>query len=398
MSLSHTHRLLLPRRGYRVVLPSVVLSLSLVAVSALAQGRQAPGSPPAAGAANRTYTPAQMRPVIVNYLENREEIRTYLDGPGSPKARMIQLIDTQFGMAGWRIVAEELTADLPTVRIAAASLLQCAVKPNQRPVLSSMTCVQDGELPALRAFMVPQLHKSMDMPGSAAAAWAALTTLRATDSVTFSRAIAYRMAAHEMSFVHEVMQHADYVRQLPELMTALQVCRRQPLRYDAPRCDSDMAGWIGHAGTAAAKYAPEIEALLQEDRRAHADPGTVTALLAAIGDLAPLKPILLNERLGLDLRESLGLAPPSIGVPFLISLMEAQPKSGSTEGWAFALSCYSPAAAAPAEHALVQIANLNAAYATGDSWVLKAIKMIRSGQPLNMGECSRHGWAWRNPT
>jgi hypothetical protein len=115
--------------------------------------------------------------------------------------------------------------------------------------------------------------------------------------------------------------------------------------------------------------------------------------MAAIGDLDPLKSILLNERLGLDLRRSLGLTPPSTGVPFLISLMEAQPASRSTEGWAFALGCYSPTAAAPAEHVLVQIANLNAAYATGDSWVLKAIKMIRSGHPMNMRECSKHVWA-----
>jgi hypothetical protein len=206
-----------------------------------------------------------MRAVIVNYPENREEHRSYLDGAGSPKPRMIQLIDTQFGIAGWRVVAEEIIADLPTVRVAAAALLQCVATPYQRP-FPGMTCIQEGE----RALMVPELHKSMGMPGNPAAAWAALTTLRATDSATFSRAIAYRVAAHEMPFVHEVMQHADYVRQLPELMTALQVCRRQPRRYDERPCDSDIAEWIGHAGTAAAKYAPEIAALLQEDRRAHA--------------------------------------------------------------------------------------------------------------------------------
>jgi hypothetical protein len=303
---------------------------------------------------------------------------------------MIQKIEADYGMVGWRVVAEQLTGDLPSTRRTAAELLRCSA-PADAPKAANSECFAASELPALREMMVPQLNRSLDMTGDHVSAWQALRALEATDSATFSRGIALRVGGTEMPIIHDMMRRQDYARQLPELVGALEVCRQK----SDERCEEQLVDWIGHAGGAAASFARKFEAMLGADIRSGKRYINRTVdLLATSGDLDVLRPVFLNPNYPLLNPSGIGVAPPAAAVSFITSLLERDSGQVNVDYLALMLSCYGPEAMAPAEKVLIKL--MNDPEHMHMQGVNVAMRILRRQQPMS-GECVRHSGAWRNP-
>lgn len=366
-------------------MPLVRALCTLLLVSAalstpMAGFAQARPAPPRAGAAQPRYSPEAIRHDILDYLNNP-----------TIRYRMIQMIEANYGMVGWRVVAEQLTGDIPQTRRTAAELIRC-VEPAAAQKSPKSECFAASELTALRALMIPQLHRSLDMAGDHVSAWQALQALQATDSATFSRAIALRLDGTEMPIVHEMMGRADYARQLPELVAAFETCRKRADNF----CEQQIADWIGHAGTAAAPFRGVFEAMLRDDLRSGRYAGPVSNVLATSGNLEAIRPLFENPKYKMFSPSGLGVAPPTAGVAFIVSLLETRGKNpnlnvSSLGVW---LSCYGPVYAAPAEKVLIKL--LNEPDFMRMEGVNVAMRIIRKQQAPS-GECVRHDGAWRNP-
>ncbi|CAN5515796.1 hypothetical protein BH09GEM1_BH09GEM1_42560 [soil metagenome] len=319
----------------------------------------------------------------------RRDVLDYLNNP-TIRYRMIQKIEADYGMVGWRVVAEQLTGDLPSTRRTAAELFQCAV-PAGVPKARNSECVAAAALPELRKIMVPQLHRSLDMSGDHVSAWQALRALQATDSITFSRAIALRLGGTEMPVVHDMMRREDYVRQLPELVAAFTACRKGGDQF----CEEQFADWIGHAGAAAIRFAPLFESMAQEDVRARKRSiQTISSVLAASGDFAAVRPLLLNPNYPLLNPSGLGVAPPAEGVAFIVSVLDHDADKVNVNYLSNMLGCYGPVALAPAEKVLIKLSN-DPEYMRMEG-VTSTMRILRKQQEPS-GECVRHSGAWRNP-
>lgn len=319
----------------------------------------------------------------------RHDILDYLNNP-TIRYRMIQKIEADYGMVGWAVVAEQITGDLPGTRRTAAELVQCAVAANI-PKTRNSECVAEAELPALRQIMVPQLHRSLDLSGDHISVWQALRALQATDSATFAKAIALRLEGTEMPIVHDMMRRVDYARQLPELVAGFTTCRKNMDEL----CEDQFADWIGHAGAAASRYAPLFESMVQADVRARGGSvRTIASVLATSGDLAAVRPLLLNPNYPLLNPSGLGVAPPAQGVAFIVSVLDHDADQVNVDYLANMLGCYGPKALQPAEKVLVKLSN-DPDYMRMEG-VTSTMRIIR-GQQEPSGECVRHSGAWRNP-
>ena len=328
------------------------------------------------------------RPARYSAETIRHDLLDYLNRP-TIRYRMIQKIEADYGMVGWRVVAEQLTGDLPSTRRTAAELLQCSA-PASAPKARNSECVALEELPALREIMVPQLHRSLEMSGDHVSAWHALRVLQATDSTTFSRAIALRLAGTEMPVIHEMMRREDYVRQLPELVPALEACRKQADQF----CEEQLADWIGHAGAAAARYSALFESMVEDDIRARKRSiRTIASVLATAGDLTAVRPLLLNPKYPMLNPSGLGVAPPAEGVAFIVAILEHDADKVNADYLTNMLGCYGPKALEPAERVLLKLSN-DPEYMRMEG-VTSTMRILRRQQEPS-GECVRHSGAWRN--